>query len=169
MRASVLLTFALPLAVLGASGPALASATFPEVVASKIPSLGCVPQCTLCHQTNPGMIPAAKPFALSLKGVSPIAPLQTEMLATALDKLKVATPPPDTDADGVGDYAELAAGTDPNLADPAATLCGVAPTYGCGATIAAKPQTKSGADTTATLASAFTLLAGLFLLRRRRP
>lgn len=168
MRPSVRLALTLSLAVLGGSATAIASQPFPAEVAAQVPSLGCVPQCTLCHFQNPGMAPAAQAFAMTLKAqAGPVLPQNTASLDEALAKLKTITPPPDSDGDGTPDYTELENGTNPNLADPSATLCGVGPQYGCGATIAAKSRTRTGSDTTATLAATFTLLTGLLLLRRR--
>ena len=168
MRPSLRFALTLSLAMCGGSATALASEPFPAELAAKVPSLGCVPQCTLCHFQNPGMPPAAQPFAMTLKSKGgPIAPQNTALLDAALANLKTVTPPPDSDGDGTPDYTELENGTNPNIADASATLCSITPQYGCGATIAAKPRSRTGADTTATLAATFTLLTGLLLLRRR--
>lgn len=70
----------------------------------------------------------------------------------------------DTDHDGKLDVDELAAGTNPNTADPNAELCG--PLYGCGAHVAAAPPPEHGAMPWR-LACAIGLMA-LIGARRRR-
>jgi hypothetical protein len=166
MRASIATKLlAVSVILLGAARPALASLPFPEAVKEAIPSLDCVPQCTLCHQTNPGMVPANKPFAFKLKQASVVLPQQPDTVKAALAKLKELGAMSDADADGTGDYTELEAGTDPNSADAAAALCGLGPTYGCGATLARTPA-KHGLDPAATVAASLFVLVGLLLLRR---
>lgn len=170
MRAQSLLTL-LPLALLLATPlPAAASQVFPEAVKAAVPSLECVPQCTLCHQTNPGMVPANKPFANNLKAAglaanSPVAPQNTASLRGALMALSTATS--DGDMDTITDFNELIMSQDPNDATVGAELCEVVPLYGCGATIAAAPA-KRTSDPTAAITAVLTAVAGVLVLRRRR-
>lgn len=155
-----------PLLLLSAPArPAAASETFPTAVKEAVPTLPCVPQCTLCHQGNPGMPPANKPFALKLK-VSPVGPKDVAALRTALQKLQAAGITSDADGDGKGDYAELELGEDPNSNEIGAALCVTSPLYGCGAaTIARTP--KNSTDPLAVSAAPLALLAGLWAMRRR--
>jgi hypothetical protein len=148
MRLSRSFVLALPVLLLtGIAPPAFASPPFPEAVKGAVPTLGCVPQCILCHQTNLGGIPANKPFAMDLKAAgkaagTPVALENTDSLRAALTALKAkgASADADADKDGKGDYDELVTGSDPNSADPNATICTSVPLYGCGAsTIAKKP------------------------------
>lgn len=162
------LLIAIPLLlVVSAPSPALASQTFPDHIKAKLPTMPCVPQCTLCHQQNPGLPPANRPFALKLKMASAVLPQQTAQLDEALNKLQMAGATSDADGDGKGDFDELLAGEDPNSATVGATLCDTVPLYGCGARVAAVPA-KRAANPTAAVGAVLTALVGMLLLRRRR-
>lgn len=167
MRSSFIPAVLLPVAlVIGAARPAAASQVFPETVAAAVPGLPCTPQCTLCHATLAGGI-ADKQFALNLKMAGAVTQRDTNSLRAALMALEAKGAASDADKDGKGDYAELAAGDDPNSADATSSLCETAPLYGCGATIARTPLAR-GLDPASAVIAAFVLLGGLFTLRRTR-
>jgi len=171
MRRSLLLVLGLSLApLLLAARPASASDVFPEAVKQAVPTLPCVPQCTLCHQANPGLPPANKPFATKLKAATKdgITPKNVALLNAALQGLQMAGAASDADADGKGDYTELANGEDPNSKELGATLCVTAPFYGCGASTIARTPSKKSMDPAAAGAGALSILIGLLLVRRRR-
>lgn len=169
MRSSILTAVIVPAAALliGVPRVAAASQDFPAEVQKQVPSLPCVPQCTLCHNQIPGLPPANKPFALKLKAASPIVQRDTASVATALQKLKAAGSASDADMDGKSDWDELAAGDDPNSSDATSSLCSSSPMYGCGATIARTPS-GGGLDPAGALIAALAALGGLFVLRRKR-
>jgi hypothetical protein len=169
MRRSLPLVCCLPLALLlTLARPATASEVFPQAVKDAVPGLPCVPQCTLCHQANPGMPPANKPFALKLKEASAVVPKNIPSLVTALQKLQTAGAASDADLDGQGDYLELSTGADPNSAEVGATLCVTSPLYGCGASTLARVPKERSADPTAAVAGVLSILLGLLVMRRRR-
>lgn len=167
MGAAMLRTPALLLLL---SAPALATATFPTVIQQHL-SLARSPaqSCMLCHTngiTGPGTVNTPMGKALSSQG---LLGNDEQSLRSALDAL--ATAGTDSDGDGVGDVAELKAGTDPNVGAPSDGGTGGGagggaggggggaggpppPRFGCGASVA--PGLLAGA----TLA---------LLLRRRRP
>ncbi len=112
-------------ALLAAPRAALASQSFPDTVKSEWQMPGSVPACTLCHQTLLGGFgTATKPFgrAVLMNGASAV---DTGALRQALRALKAAGS--DVDHDGVTDYDELQAGTDPDVADATSLDGGVAP------------------------------------------
>ncbi|MES1184445.1 MAG: thrombospondin type 3 repeat-containing protein [Myxococcales bacterium] len=150
--------------ITAATKSGLASPPFPEALKGAVPSLPCVPQCILCHQTNLGGVPASKPFAMILKAAAPVAPENTDSLRAAIAALQAKGATSDADGDGQGDYDELSTGSDPNSADAAATLCTSVPLYGCGATIARRTPRDLGAP----LWAFGVLLVGAVLRRRRR-
>jgi hypothetical protein len=169
MRRSTSLLLSLPVALLLASvRPAAASEIYPEAVKAAVPGLPCVPQCTLCHQQNPGMPPANKPFAMKLKAAAPVGAKDTAALGKALQALQMAAAASDADMDGRDDYAELSTGEDPNSAETGAALCVTIPLYGCGASTIAGSASKRSMDPGATVAAALVVLAGLMFMRRRR-
>jgi hypothetical protein len=142
---------------------ALGLPEYPEAVRAAVPSLACVPQCTLCHRSLLGGLPVDRPFALDLLQSGP-APDQAALRAR-LASLQAAGSTLDADGDGQGDYAELSASTDPNSADPAANLCGVEGVrYGCGARFAG-----SRPDQAHTLIGLGAITVAIALLRRRGP
>jgi hypothetical protein len=146
---------------------ALASPPFPEALKGAVPTLGCVPQCILCHQTNQGGIPANKPFAYDLKQANggSVVPENTDSLRAALTALQAKGAASDADKDGKGDYDELMVGSDPNSADPSAALCTSVPLYGCGASTIAKKAPPSDLSAPLWVVGAM-VLGGL--LRRRK-
>jgi hypothetical protein len=167
MRRSFVLGPYLALTLMAAR-PASASAVFPEAVQAAVPGLPCVPQCTLCHQKNPGMAPASKPFAMNLKMASSVSQRDTASLTKALQALQAAGNASDADADGKGDYLELSDGEDPNSAEVGAALCVTTPLYGCGASSIAKAPHNKAMDPAAAVAGALSVVVGLLLARRRR-
>lgn len=120
-----ILTTALLGTVMLAPAVAWALPEFPDEIANDVGGTA-VPACSLCHLGGKtGGVTTVTPFVLSLKergfdgnGAS---------LRMALVQLE--TDAVDTDGDGVGDVAELRAGTDPASPVPAAPS--VEPSYGC--------------------------------------
>jgi len=138
-----------------------AEGTFPGGI-QEAASIPCTPTCLLCHTDIPGTLANLKqPFGLTVfaNGVRPGHP---ESLHTVVANLREKMT--DSDNDGKIDVDELAAGTNPNLSDPNAELCG--PEYGCGAHIAAPPP-PARAPVLWWLAGISTLMA-LINVRRRR-
>src|SRR5690349_6077869 len=111
MRSAILSSASLLLGLSLLCAPAAASQPFPEFVQATV-GTKCVPTCLLCHKTNPGMLPADKPFEQNLQLASPIAPQSTDMLRTALVNMQAGGIMYDADKDGTGDYQELLYGTD---------------------------------------------------------
>jgi hypothetical protein len=162
-------------AILFSSGVASATPNFPPEIMSHL-SLAALPDCTLCHTDGDqgGKGTANTPFALNMK-TRGLVEFDSSSLDAALDKM--ATDRVDSAGDCLDDIDELKAGNDPNQPDPAGSCAdaGVdqaaappvnspppqAPTYGCGARIAAK---NSNDDSFVALA----VVAGLALARRRR-
>lgn len=107
-RFAFALVLALPFA-------ARASESYPSRIRSDL-GLSYTPQCTLCHRTNSGgrgtvTTPFGKttmsPYGLGAGSTSKLDSVLQQMEADGVD----------SDGDGVGDIAELRAGTDPNVAN----------------------------------------------------
>jgi hypothetical protein len=166
---SAILSSSLLLALSLFAAPAAASETFPDVVKATV-GTACVPTCLLCHKTNPGMLPADKPFEQNMQpptGGPGVVAQTPESLRAALVYLQAQGAAKDADGDTIGDYQELLNGTDPNNPDPMAQLCETVPLYGCGASVAAAPS-KRPADPTSAVLAALTALTGLLVMRRWR-
>jgi hypothetical protein len=159
----------LGLGVLMGASPALASATFPAAVKAAVPTLSCVPQCTLCHNTTAGGPGNLKPGGLGeyLKKNFDLIPGAEGTVKGALDADRASGH--DGDGDGTPDIAELDVDRDPNNPDPNAFICGSGadsgPQYGCGA--GARIAQGDAIDGVASLAAGAALAVGITLLRRR--
>lgn len=145
-----------------------ASPVYPGTVKRTL-GLQKIPQCTLCHQSLAGGTgTAVQPFALAVRergltGLSNIQKLQ-EVLA------QLETEAVDTDGDGVGDIAELKAGTNPN--PQAAAPDGGTPKELPPSTQAGGSSGMGGAGTWIVLAvagAAIALVAVLLLTRKKSP
>jgi hypothetical protein len=113
---------------------ASAEQPFPGAI-QEAASIPCTPTCLLCHTDIPGTRDNLKqPFGLTVlrNGIQPGHPESMQTVIANLRDRKV-----DTDSDGKLDVDELAVGSNPNLTDPKAELCG--PEYGCGAHLAPAP------------------------------
>lgn len=142
-----LLAAVLSLVVLLVSAPSRASTSYPEALAEEL-NAPCVPQCTICHRdNNGGLATVTQPFGLAMiaNGLGFFAP---QTIRPALNALEAAGT--DSDGDGMGDVAELAAGRDPN---GDLDLCGLAPHYGCAVRLATPPRRRDLDVTAWTLAS----------------
>jgi hypothetical protein len=115
-RSSVPASILLGMALWSMAPHAAASATFPEALRKKLglaQIAGPPPGCRLCHKDDlGGLKTASKPFARSLLKAGAMGANVPSLLA-ALDALESQNT--DSDGDGVGDIAELKAGTDPNV------------------------------------------------------
>ncbi len=112
-----------------------AEQTFPGAI-QEAAGIPCTPTCLLCHTAIPGTLANLKqPFGLTVlrNGIVPGHPESMHTVVTNLRDKKV-----DTDGDGKLDVDELAVGSNPNVTDPTAELCG--PLYGCGAHLAPPPS-----------------------------
>lgn len=116
-------------AVLAWAAPAAASPDYPAALQDAT-GAPCPPPCTVCHMTmNGGAGTVVKPFADAMIKAG-LDGEDVESLKTAVKGLE--SNAADSDGDGVNDFAELAAGRDPNVAG-VGDLCG--PEYGCGARV----------------------------------
>ncbi|HEX2658498.1 MAG TPA: thrombospondin type 3 repeat-containing protein [Polyangia bacterium] len=126
---------------------------FPDEIADDVGG-SAVPACSLCHLGGKtGGITTVTPFVLALKQRGFEG--DEYGLRSALRQLE--TDAVDTDGDGVGDVAELRAGTDP--ASPVPGAATGEPSYGC--------RVAGGAPALGALPLAGLALA--WLARRRRP
>jgi hypothetical protein len=130
---------------------AWASPTFPAVIHTHL-SLSADPACALCHTNGiTGFGTVTTPFGLTVHKTYGAQSENEPSLIAALDKMADAGV--DSDGDGVGDIAELKAGTDPNVSSTGAgSTLGLK--YGC------------GADVVPSLAAVLGVL--VFAARRRR-
>lgn len=139
--------FAIVMLLTGAT-QALASSIYPPNIKTEVMAPND-PPCTICHDTPQGSTGTAnRPFALNMRTQHGLTGNNVASLVKALGEIKAGKD--DTDGDGVPDYDELVAGSNPN---PEGTE---APTlyYGCAS---------AGLPAWGTL-----LLAAGWLLRRRR-
>src|SRR5688572_3787583 len=102
---SAILSYSLLLALALFAAPTNASEIFPDFVKATV-GTACVPTCLLCHKTNPGTLPADKPFEVNLQAASPVAPQNTDSLRTALVNMQALGAASDADKDTIGDYQE---------------------------------------------------------------
>ncbi len=135
-----------------ASTSAAASSSFPSETKTHM-QLTSTPGCTACHSSGAGGFgTVTQPMGKTLQANGLIAS-DIATLDAALDTIESADT--DSDGDGVGDIAELRAGTDPNIAgggDSAPALG-----YGFGCASVGAPQ-----------AGLYGLVAVALLRQRRR-
>lgn len=115
-----------------AATQASASPEFPAAL-SKAAEMKCVPQCTVCHTTNPGQSGTARqPFAIAMigHGLLPGNPMLVDVAFTALKN--------DQNPTYQAMVTALTGNFDPNYdASLGQLACG--PSYGCGAHVAKAP------------------------------
>ncbi|HKY37478.1 MAG TPA: hypothetical protein VJN18_16160 [Polyangiaceae bacterium] len=163
MRASTFLATLLTAgAVTLAAAPSRASTTYPQVVADTL-GMPCVPQCIICHATNVGGITTiTRAFGIALKNtLNQTGGFQDDLLRMNLVKMRDMGI--NSDPDPMTDVQELAEGLDPNV--PGGEVC-TGPKYGCGATVAPRADQRAN-DRWSAASALLTVLAGLWLLRRR--
>jgi hypothetical protein len=164
------------LTVLGATRSAGASSRFPPLLQQALEThfpgqTFCVPQCTVCHQTNTGGFGTLNAFGLNLKAfgglygtvgpnTDPNVALPNYFAAVAAGKTNG-----DSDGDGISDEAELKALSSPAVPDTRGDGL-VCPdiAYGCGARIAPAPPP---VDRIGLFSAGFVIL-GLAAFRRFR-
>jgi hypothetical protein len=130
----------------GASGP------------SEMP---CAPQCTICHQTSQGGLKTVtRPFGKTMFGYG-LDPAKPDSVEGAL--IQDVANGDDSDGDGVCDFDELLAGTNPSIKGDA-PLCG--PESGCFARIA--PHPTDDTDNIAGFAGIAAALSLIAVARKRR-
>ncbi len=139
------------------SAPAAAREIYPGALADAA-NMDCIPQCTLCHTTNPGTAttwsPKALPRALVGKAIDP--PASTEGLANAWRRYAA-------DPVNAAAVAAVKAGRDPEYGG---SVCG--PSYGCGARVAQRPARRNDYEVVLWTSGAVLAFASTRLLRRRR-
>jgi hypothetical protein len=152
----------LGMVALTVTSSAWASPTFPTAVRDAVP-MPCVPECTICHQTNAGGFGTLRPngFGQNLQRDYGLSFGQVGTVAVAINGARAVL---DGDKDGRLDVAELSEGGDPNSSDASAATCDQGPQYGCGAGRIAKGDSLDGM---ATLFAASALALGAAVLRRR--
>ncbi|MDX2050795.1 MAG: hypothetical protein SFV15_00270 [Polyangiaceae bacterium] len=140
------------------AGVASASEKFPAQVKDHL-KLTCVPQCTLCHSTNPGTLASiGTPFGSAFLGAKAAA---MGDVAGALEGLRAKMLALDVDGNGVNDIEQIEFdNTNPNQNGEA--ICG--PTYGCGAHV----EPRSSFSWGTLLAGGFVAGVGLLRFRSRR-
>lgn len=161
--------FVAALGTLGVARPALASSDYPPALKAALdtefPNFShCVPLCTACHNTTQGGPGNINVFGATLESSNiGLIPGDASRVAVAIHNLAMASPPPDSDGDGVSDVDELNAGDSPSIAGPAGQgqFCPDIK-YGCGAHIASKPAV----DRLSLIPAALVML-GMIGLRRR--
>ena len=154
IKAALLALVGAPILV---ANDARASETFPPVV-RQFTGAAREPDCTICHQTNSGGVgTATKPFADYLRKRRLVRENE-DSLRNALRAMQGEGH--DTDNDGVTDFDELKAGTDPN-GEFASDVPPVE--YGCGRVAPAGPRPDWMA------AGAGALVIAALTIRRRRP
>lgn len=143
---------------------ARASETFPDVIKTEL-KLAEAPLCTVCHQTLiGGRMTITKPFGITLQTKYGLRQLDVTGLKNALAQMQMKNPPDDSDGDGIGDIAELIAGTDPNV-KTGETAVDEGPNYGCQCSTA---RTNRGFSAGALAWAAGAAIAGLRARRSRR-
>lgn len=160
----------LPLLVVAFALPAFATAEFPGAIQTHL-SLAAPPaqSCALCHTngiTGAGTVNTPIGRALRMEGM---VASDTASLIAALNALETAGT--DSDMDGVGDVAELRAGTNPNVAQaPADAGMGGGAGGGAGGGGGGEPEVlpppKFGCG--GAVAPGLAVIAALGLLQRRR-
>lgn len=163
------MTARLPLLVAFVSLPAFATAEFPGAIQTHLSLAAPPPQsCALCHTngiTGAGTVNTPIGRAMRMNG---LLANDTASLIASLDALETAVT--DSDGDGVGDVAELRAGTNPNVASAPADggtgggAGGGAGGGGGGGEVLPPPKFGCGG----TVVPGLTVAAALALLRRRR-
>lgn len=132
----------------GAPRDALATPTFPAVIASEL-GLDSPPDCSLCHVGTPARGTVVTPFGTTIRSRGAQAhdedSLRTALAAISAEKK-------DSDSDGTADVDELRADASPNGA-----ANDVVPMYGCG--VSRRPAKASSVLSTVAALAALVALA----------